>query len=186
MSKDETLDHPSYGLVQFSHVTGHRRLFGSSLDTHERTVCLSIKHASLIRNDSGDRYSGLIDGDMVEVHMSAAQFAELLTTMNIGSGVPCTITRVNRQTVAPPPEVDHQTKSVQNKFADRMQDLASKILADSAEVQTLLEKKSLNVADRNRLQGVFKKLSMELNSNAPFFLEMFEEAIKLGFFKNKL
>ena len=36
--------------------------------------------------------------------MTEAQFAELLTSMNVGFGVPCTIAAINCQQVEPPPE----------------------------------------------------------------------------------
>lgn len=81
--------HPSWGMVGLYHTQGGgRQLFGSDVTNHN-TIRLAIKHAQKHRDLGRDWTMG--DDIICEVEMSALQFAELLTNMNVGDGVPCTI-----------------------------------------------------------------------------------------------
>lgn len=85
--------HPSWGMIGFYHSQGGaRQLFGSDVTNHN-TIRLAIKHARKSRELGRDWTMG--DGMICEVELSALQFAELLTNMNIGDGVPCTIRYTN-------------------------------------------------------------------------------------------
>lgn len=85
--KEET--HASWGMVGLYHTQGgERQLFGSDVSNHN-TVILKVKHAKKERSLGRDWTMGT---DLIcEVELSALQFAELLTNMNVGDGVPCTV-----------------------------------------------------------------------------------------------
>lgn len=81
--------HDSWGMVGLYHQHhGGRELFGSDV-TNYNTVCLKIKTALCSRDLGRDWRMG--DKTLIEVTLSANQFADMLTNMNIGDGVPCTI-----------------------------------------------------------------------------------------------
>lgn len=81
--------HASWGMIGFYHTQGgERQLFGSDVSNHN-TIRLAIKHARKHRELGRDWTMG--DDIICEVELSSLQFAELLTNMNIGDGVPCTI-----------------------------------------------------------------------------------------------
>lgn len=81
--------HKSWGMVGFYHNFGSgRELFGSDVTNHN-TIRLTVKHAVKHRELGRDWTMG--DDIICEVELSALQFAELLTNMNMGDGVPCTI-----------------------------------------------------------------------------------------------
>ena len=86
---EKTETHPSWGMIGFYRNHGtERQLFGSDVSNYG-TVCLKIKHAKKERALGRDWTMGT---DIIcEVEMSSLQFAELLTNMNVGDGVPCTI-----------------------------------------------------------------------------------------------
>ena len=87
-------NHKSWGMVglfrQYS--GGGTHLFGSDVSNHS-TICLKIKHAIKKREFGRDWTMG--DDTICEVELSAVQYAELLTNMNVGDGVPCTIRYTN-------------------------------------------------------------------------------------------
>jgi hypothetical protein len=177
MSRETNVfEHPSYGMVQFSHRQGNPKLFGSALEYHNNYVSLIVKTAKLRREDTGDYVDGPMHGDIVEVNLSAAQFAELLTTMNVGLGVPCTIRSREGKMVPPPPDVETQTENLRNEFRKRTRDFARKILSDTGEVKEILKKDKLSKADRSAVAGILDRVAQELSDSAPFFLEMYEEA----------
>ena len=63
-------------------------LFASPLKNHNG-IRITIKTGRVCTDLGRDWYSG--DKTIVEVDLSPAQWAELLTNMNVGDGVPCTI-----------------------------------------------------------------------------------------------
>lgn len=95
----EKKQHPSYGMIRFarSSIGGSgTALFGSSI-MHNNVIRLSISKGMMEREGNEDWFlAGTDINDMiVEVEMSYTQFAEAITSLNIGEGIPVTITKVN-------------------------------------------------------------------------------------------
>lgn len=86
-------EHESFGMLQFGRVSGRTHLYGSHLESHQHYIMMRVHRGRVEHDLSRDWYyaRGL---PIVEVALSAAQFAEAITTMNMGSGVPCTIESV--------------------------------------------------------------------------------------------
>lgn len=81
--------HDSWGMIGLYHQHhGGRQLFGSDITNHN-TICLRIKTALCCREFGRDWIMG--DKNLIEITLSANQFADMLTNMNMGDGVPCTI-----------------------------------------------------------------------------------------------
>lgn len=177
MDNKKSYTHPSYGLVSFSHRQGNPKLFHSALENHYNYVTLSIKTGTLIRTDTGDRLYGPMHGDLVEVNLSASQFAELLTTMNIGVGVACTISSFHGKSVPPPPDIDSQPENLRTEFKERAREFTSKVMKETEEIGELLkDKASLSKADRTKILGLLRRVAQELGQNMPFLVEMYQEA----------
>jgi len=88
MNKEFTED-PRWALVSFHRQSGGHHLFGSDLQ-HQTVVSLRITPCEVARDLNQQWYHGKAK-PLIEVVLSDMQFAELLTTMNVGSGVPCTV-----------------------------------------------------------------------------------------------
>lgn len=81
--------HDSWGVVGIYHQHhGGRQLFGSDITNHD-TICLRIKTAQCSRELGRDWIMG--DKSLIDITLSANQFADMLTNSNMGDGVPCTI-----------------------------------------------------------------------------------------------
>ena len=86
---DET--HPAFGLATVTRQTGSARaLFQSDIE-HRDTIVLSLATASRRRDLSQDRVYP--ETELVEIEMSQAQWAQLISSIGLGSGVPVTIRR---------------------------------------------------------------------------------------------
>lgn len=90
--------HPSYGILRItrSAVGGEgTALFGSSI-LHNNVIRLSISHGMMERSGNEDRFFAkeLMKDRIVEVEMSYTQFAEAITSFNMGAGVPVTLTNI--------------------------------------------------------------------------------------------
>ena len=153
------------------------RLFGSPFSGHDNFVRLQIGSAERIREKGTvERYYGSMRGDFIEVHLSAGQFAELITTMNSGMGTPCTIHRINNQPVEPPPEEPAEMERVRSDFKHKAKELAKKMTSNREEVRQLMEKKALSQQDRKDILRAIDSLIMEVGSNMPFMLQLFAES----------
>lgn len=165
--------HESYGMMSFSRISGGAsHLFGSSIP-HTETIQLTIGQAELERGLSTDWYYR--KNDHIVVEMSHAQFSEAITSMNMGSGVPVTIKRLNGKRVA---KTGFTNKRIQfeKEFEERMQELQKSMEHLTAHAEDILHnKKAVSKADRNEILNGINKLKVELSSNIPFMSNMYNE-----------
>lgn len=174
---DKADKHPSYGTVRFSRVStsGKTRLFGSSMSKHMSTILLTVREAERSHDLSRDWIHG--HKEIVEVELSAAQFAELLTTMNVGSGVPCTIRyRSDIGEIERPPDEEIEIDRVQTSFKDGLSDLRNWIKKQQEDLGELLDKRALNKEDKKKIKWILDKTMQEVESNWPFVVDQFNEA----------
>lgn len=178
MKTEEESEHPSYGIVSFSRVTGNPgTLFGSKLGNHESYIELRVSRCKLIVDSSGEeRVFGPMRGELIEVKMSAAQFSELITTMNIGMGVPCTISRVNLEEMERPPAREVESVRTRGAFKRTVESATRRASQLVEEARVILDKKSLLKSDREELMRKMEGVVMEIRQNAPFMFTIFEEA----------
>ena len=170
--------HPSYGLVSFSRLScggGREKLFCSSILHHFTTVKLTIHEAELTHDLCYD--SVFPNKQIVEVELSAAQFAELLTTMNMGSGVPCTIRwREGVGQVEPPPDDEIEIDRVHESFKANMAERIEWLLGKRRELGEILKKKAIGKQDRVEIEHIIEGVIAEFRSSAPFAVDEFSEA----------
>lgn len=79
-------DHEAFGKVVLSHPTGNVTLFGSDV-AHHGSMCISLYHAHRHLNHD---FIGE-DAMICQFELSAAQFAQFITSQGSGSGTPCTL-----------------------------------------------------------------------------------------------
>lgn len=87
---ERTFEHPSYGSVRVSRVQSRGTVLFDSNVLHDHYIVLSFGTAKKFE----DGYSQRVHGgakDLFEVAMTENQFVAMVTRMNMGSGVPCTI-----------------------------------------------------------------------------------------------
>lgn len=173
---EQVFEHESYGTVGFSRIVGNvGKLFGSSLDEHYSSIRIRVHRAECYHNLGTDRYFNR--EKLIEIELSAVQFAEFITTSNVSSGVPCTIREFNGKDVPDPPsDMAAEATKIREAFAEKMVNFAATLKEDRKRVKELLSQKNLKVADREELAHLMDRVLMEVESNAPFMASQFEEA----------
>lgn len=172
--KEET--HPSYVMVGFSRISGHPGpMFGSSIENHHTFIRLHVARAS-VQHDLGRDWYHSEHRPIIEVDLSASAFAELLTTMNVASGVPGTMRSFDGKRVEEPKWIKLESKKVRDAFRDDMEQIAEKAKKLQHDVEQLLAKKNLTQADRNLVSEAMRMIVQQIGSDAPFMLKQFEEA----------
>ncbi len=91
--------HPSYGVIGVSRVTGQAALFDSDVK-HGHFIEITISEAK--KHRTGFTHEQVMGGkQLARVRMSFAQFAQFITTQNVGSGTPCTLVYVQGDDAKP-------------------------------------------------------------------------------------
>lgn len=176
MKENERIAHPSFGLVSFSRTSiGGKgvELFGSSI-VHNETIRLQIKPATIKRSLNRDWY-GQEGKPFVEVEMSYAQFAEAITSMNMGSGVPVTVRYLNGEEI-PEPTLENKRIQFENEVKEKMKNLNERMNDLTVQAKDILEnKKTVSKGDRETILHELAMVQQEIHANMPFIMKMFNE-----------
>jgi len=177
---NEPKKHPSFGVIGISRIHGERGgFFGSHVKKHHDFISLRISNASY-RHELGKdwiRADGMLP--IIEVELTPAQFAAMLTTMNVGDGVPCTIKfRDGKPTEPVPDDYGAEHERVVEEFRQKIEAKRAEVQPRLARVRELLTKKgTLRVAEKEEIldlvEGLFRDFS---RGNADFILEQFERS----------
>lgn len=167
-------NHPSYGTLSFSRRTGGATpLFGSSIE-HRDTIAMTLYHADITRGLHQDNIYG--GRAIAEVEMSYSQFAEAITSMNMGSGVPVTIRWTEKDGKISP--CDFVSKREQ--FADEFKENRKKSTEDAQQIikdvtELFSQKKALTKADKDIILNKLHHLNMDIGCNMDFIADQFNE-----------
>ena len=171
----EKIEHPSFANLYIgrSQCSGKVALFGSSIKHHD-IITLRISPAYLDRDLNYDRYYA-DNKPYIEINMSQSQFAQAITSMNMGAGVPVTLRAFNGEYIEQCPFVDKR-EQFSNEFRNEMNDLANKISETTKAVEDLINnKRTLSKADKENILSTLQKVSIQLSSNYPYMYSMFNE-----------
>lgn len=176
----ERQDHESYGILGFHRVTcsGAQPLFGSSIK-HRDTIMLTLKTGHMRRNLNEDWYYG--DKTIVEVEMSATQFADLITSLNQGDGVPVTIRCMRDGKLhecETPPFVDRNALH-RAEFKEHLDDVyaTSRRLIHELE-EKFASKKSFTKADQKEILDICRRISQNIGCNQDFQISQFDRQME--------
>lgn len=178
--------HESFGVAQFNRTSGSRRLFNTALDMHPGHIRLTVHRAQRHRakydnarvwkaRGFGDHHTHL-NRHLVDVAFSYAQFAELISNMNSGEGVACTIQDVNGIAMDPvPDEVQHEHEEIIQDIRAALKGFKAGDYSERA--AAILGKKSINKGDRIELARIVKAAADHMTDSLPFYLHRFEEGV---------
>lgn len=118
--------------------------------------------------------------------MSTGQFSELITSMNQGDGVPCTIEYGNGRKMQPLPVSEKRKEFVHRKFEDRMKEFSGSLKERQEKARNIINKDKLSKDDKKDLNRLIDSINQEINSNIPFFAKCFQETVDEVVFEAKL
>lgn len=174
----ETLKHPAFGMIGFSRISGGDGvLFGSSIKHNDRII-MKLKHGEQDRHLHNDWYYG--HGLIAEVEMSYSQFAECITAMNVGNGVPCTIRYTEKGGHIPAIEENNSKREqFRNEFSDTITKAMEQVQNQIDQIQQSIDtKKSLGVKDRKEIISRLRQVKCDIGYNLDFCAEQFDEQME--------
>lgn len=159
--------HPSFAQVSASRRSGHLALYGSDF-VHNNHVVLSISTSELHRDLSRDwRFDR---EKLIEIALSEAQWATLVSSLNVGSGVPCTLQWHGERIPAlpmPSSRADQFGNEMQKDFAEAIESIDT-LLASIDDMKVSKVKK-------DEIRRNAEVARSKLTSAAPFVASQFGE-----------
>lgn len=170
-------EHPSYGLLQISRINGSfDKLFGSSIENN-CAIELRVKRARVEEGTHAFVFEKFNE-DIVHIQMTQSQFAEAITSLNNGSGTPCTIVEANGESIPYEEARRNDRERFTELFKDKCEEVARKATHGRDTVSAILEKKSLTMGDRASIGNFIATMVQEIIHNMPFMHASFNEAIE--------
>lgn len=179
LEEDSSEKHPAFGLASFSRqsiggVKNHR-LFGSSIDSFH-TIRFTVSQAEIYHRLGADHFHD--HNEIIELEMTEAQFAQLLTTMNSGPGVPVTIRYANGKKTPPLPDIPVEATKIRDKFRDEVAAWSKQLRTTTAEIEAILSKKgALTQVEKARVAELTSTLVDKMQGNMTFLVDQFNESV---------
>lgn len=174
IKEEEIIQHPAFGQVSFTRVQTNRKtpFYGSELSV-DHYIELRVHTSELLRNLTDDRYHA--KERILELRLTPNQFSELITSMNIGDGVPCTLEKYNGNRIQDIEFAESRKDFTHRQFQERMKQFANKLSENRNIAKRLIAKKTLSKEDQKALEWQIDWIIQETSSNIPFFAECFQE-----------
>lgn len=176
MDKDKHLKHPCFGLARFSRICGYSGfMFGSDVQS-DNFIELTINHAERVKGDYRVHYYDY-GRPIVRLKMTQTQFAELLTNMNIGNGVPVTLEAINGERVEQFDlnEAKNHLDELKEDFKEHSKKTVNSLIETSNSLKRIINKKNLSKKDQEDAMNLLDRYITEIRSNMPFFIKLYKE-----------
>jgi hypothetical protein len=172
---NKVYEHESYAMMDISRTSCNKgqNLFGSSIK-HQNTIRIRIAPAKLDRHLNRDWFHAK-HTPYIEVEMSYSQFAEAITSLNQGDGVPVTLTYLNGKQIEKCPQIDKR-QEFEEEFEEEMLKIGYSLRKLTEQAESLLnDKKAPTKAEKEAILNGIKMLRQEIESNVPFIQSSFNE-----------
>lgn len=169
---------PAMVMVGFSRQTrggDGATLFGSSVK-NSNIISLQIVPAEVDRHLSQDWFHGK-NKPIIEVLLSPLQFAELLTTMNVGSGVPGTLAFYNDQYYTMP-KMPEKAEEFKDEIAADLQNIINKLNEAEEVIQKFIDDpKPIGKQARRQLKDLVSSFRNTIKHHFPFIISQFSRQL---------
>lgn len=165
---DSVTTHPSFGQISICRQSGRGALYGSDF-IHHNCITLEITTSELHRSLSNDRHFSR--DTLVKVAMSEAQFATLMSGVNTGGGVPCTIQRDQNGMVPSLPNPKPRTE----QFSAELRKSMARADEAAAELAQKLEGMGLSKKKLDDLLRDVSGIRRMIDGSVEFVADQFDE-----------
>ena len=172
-----TESHPAFGMISLCRTTCSppQVLFGSAVK-HSNYISITIREATRESSISHDWYFG--KNELIRVEISGTQLGDMLSSMNVGDGVPCTIQRFNGESR---PEIK-EFSTIQKEAQDQMEERLNKVFEKSksllSKAREMVEKGTPKKAEKEELLSLLTQLSHGIGGSIAFAGKCFDEKVE--------
>lgn len=162
----ERIKHPCFGQIKAARVQGRTTLYDSEF-SHQNSITITISTSELFRSLSRNwHFEG---NELLKLEMSEAQWATFVSSVNEGSGVPCTLRRDHGKGVPglSGPITDREKFKVE--FGDQMNDAFARL----EKLESLVADSKLSGKSREEIVKSLNSVRASFTSSMPFIAEQF-------------
>lgn len=176
MSQEEKkIEHESFGMVGISRATCNVGLnFHGSDVRHSSFLSLRIYKSRINRHLHKDWHHS--QEKIIEISLTHAQFSEMVSNMNCGDGVPCTINNLNGKRMESTPDRSKKDEYV-GEFSKDVEDLKLLLKEARDEMKSLQEKTGASKKEKGSVLSKIEKALREVTSNMPFIKKSFNKSL---------
>ena len=173
MDNKEREQHESYGMMSFNRFNGgNRAFFGSSIKP-DGGIEMTLKTGEVRHNLNHDWYRG--KETIARVRMTGAQFADLITNLNMGEGVPVTLEYVHGKHMSEPPFINKRIQFEEN-FKQEMKEVSDQMLELTKRTEEILSRaKAPTKKEKEEILHNIAMLNQKVSSDMPFVHKSFNE-----------
>lgn len=177
MFEDKEESHESFGMMSFTRIQvggGGEVLHGSDLK-HNTIIAMRLHHGSKKHGLSRDWYHA--NDRIAEVYMSQNQFSELITSMNMGDGIPVTLKHTESGGELESPKFDSIVDRHKEDFKETTKEVVQDVSSLLETMKEALKSGTVKKADREAMISMAEKVVRDIGANMPYMEESFEKAI---------
>lgn len=163
--------HPAYGQIAAHRVSGGTVLYGSDF-THHGFMRVTISRSQLRRDLSHDWHHP--NNELIEIDMSEAQWATFISSVNAGSGTPCTIRHIAGEWMPALPSPVDRSKQFAGELDGKLKDSIGNLRDLLGQMDAMGLPKGKTAALRDALEATLR----ELTANLPFVAESFGKHVE--------
>ena len=173
----EVYNHPAYGVITLTNPQGgDSTLFGSDIG-HNQRMCIRVHHAELKRDLNHDWIH--TTGQIIEVEMSHAQFAQFITSQGKGDGTPCTLRWIRHKGAIPGIEkVETKHDTFRREIHDAARKRLEHIKKEIAKLGEMIESGKLPKKELRELHANLRHQVDYLPGTMEFVVKSAEEALE--------
>lgn len=161
---DERHTHPAFAMIGASRVQSTGYPLNGSDFMHGNFIVLKINRSEMTRGLSQDRH--FAKQTLVEVALSEAQWATMISSLNIGDGVPCTLQWIQGEGQVP------QLPKPRGESKEFVNDIRQTVQASIDELTAVMEE---NPRLPKKVLHRLKMARQGLQSNIPYVVRTFGE-----------
>lgn len=162
-------EHPAFAQISVSRISGGAHLYGSDF-LHQGYVKIKVAASKLHRDYSNDRPMAAM-GSLIEVNMSEAQWATMVSSLNIGQGVQCTLVSKDGQSIPGLPAPAPRQAQFAGEVRGRMDDAVKAL----KELEEMVLASGLSKAKQAELLSKARQAHSQITGNIDFVAEQFDE-----------
>lgn len=179
---EQRIDHPAFGQISVSRVTaggGGINLYDSDFG-HNEIVSVEIKHSQLNRGLSRDWHHPR--EHIVQLYMSAAQWATFVSSFNSGGGVPCTLNWEKGIGEIPGIPAIERSESYKHDMRNTTKEAVERL----DKLKATIEGMALPKKKTEELLSQLRMAHMSVSSSITFVQDQFDEHIETTIEKSKV
>lgn len=169
--------HDSFAIAQFCRFSSHdKNYFGSEPITGDG-IALTIRKANISINSQGDKRVYATSSPFIEVKMTYNQFAELIGTMNVGEGVPVTLTHKDGQKVEFGDIKEVRSEDIVDEAENVVKTIRNRVNDSISSAEQIINNSKLPKKDKEAILNSLYTVKCNSNSNLDFYQDKFKNRI---------